>query len=105
MKLRLWACRIKLHNATSELGVALESGLGLENLTVTKITRCIRRKLQVHAIGPSDHSDWLSIHRLSNKKGYTEIVDRFPTDILLSKIMNKFVTSINLAVIISLANT
>ena len=37
MKLRLWACRIKLHNATSELGVALESGLGLENLTMTEM--------------------------------------------------------------------
>ena len=49
--------------------------------------------MQVHAIGPSDHSDWVSMQRLSNKKAYTERADCFPTDILLSKIVNKFMTS------------
>ena len=95
----------------SELGVGLESSLGLENLTATDmnyhllITRCIWWKLQVHAIGPSDHSDWVSIHRLSNKKAYTERVDCSPTDILLSEIVNKFITLAILAAMISSANT
>ena len=90
----------------SELGVGLESGLDLEILTATEIiTRFIWWKLQVHAIGPSDHSDWVSIHRLSNKKAYTERVDCSPTDILLSEIVNKFITSAILAAMISSANT
>ena len=57
--------------------------------------------MQVHAIGSSNYSDWVSIHRLSNKKAYTARFDCFLTDILLSEIMNKFVTSAILAVIIS----
>ena len=56
-------------------------------------------------IGPSDHSDWVSIHRLSNKKAYTERVDCSPTDILLSEIVNKLIASAILAVMISSANT
>ena len=58
----------------------------------------------VHAIRPSDHSDWVSIHRLSNRKVYTEGVDCSPTDILLSEIVNKFITSTVLAAMISSAN-
>ena len=41
--------------------------------------------MQVHATGPLDHSDWVSIHRLSNKKAYTERVDIF-----LSEIVNEY---------------
>ena len=95
----------------SELGLGLESGLGLENLTTTEIelsfliTRCIWWNLQVHTIGPLDHSDLVSIHRLSKKKACTEKVDCFPTDILLSEIVNKFITSAILAAMISSANT
>ena len=59
------------------------------------ITRCIWWKLQVHATRPSDHSDWVSINRLSNKKVYTERV--FPPNILLSEIVNEFITSAVLA--------
>ena len=61
--------------------------------------------MQVHAIGPSDHSDWGSRHILSNKKAYTERVDCSPADILLSEIVNKFITSAILAAMISSANT
>ena len=51
----------------------------------------------------SNHSDWGSIHRLSNKKTCTERVDCFPANVLLSKIANKFITSTILAVMISSA--
>ena len=53
----------------------------------------------VPAIGPTDHSDWVGIHRLSNKKTYTE-----RADMLLSEIVNKFVISAILAAMISSAN-
>ena len=46
-------------------------------------------------IASSDHSDLVSINRLSNKKSYTE---RVPPDSLLSEIGNKFKTSAILAV-------
>ena len=49
----------------------------------------------------SNHSDWGSIHRLSNKRTCTERVDCFPAGVLLSKIANKFITSTILAVMIS----
>ena len=42
-------------------------------------------------MGSSDHSDWVSINRLSDKKAYTERV--LPTYIFLSEIVNKFITS------------
>ena len=90
-----------------ELGIGLESGLGLENLTATEmnnsslIARCIWWKLQAHAIGHSDHSDRVSIHRLPNKKAYTERVDCSPTDILLAEIVNQFISSAILAAMIS----
>ena len=41
--------------------------------------------MQVHVTGPLDDSDWVSIHRLSNKKAYTERVDIF-----LSEIVNEY---------------
>ena len=56
-------------------------------------------KILIHGIGPSDHSDWVSINRLLNKKDYTDRVR--PTDILLSEIVNKFITSTTLAAMIS----
>ena len=56
-------------------------------------------ELQVHAIGPSDHSD-----KFSNKV-YTERVDCSPTYILLYEIVNKCITSAMLAAMISSANT
>ena len=49
-------------------------------------------------MGPSGHSDWVSINRMSNKKTYTERVPH-PTYILLSEIVNKFITSAVLAAI------
>lgn len=59
-------------------------------------------KLQVHAIGgPLDHSDGVSTHKLSNKKLCAERVGCFPTDVLLSEIMNKFLTSAISAVMFS----
>ena len=61
--------------------------------------------VDVHAFGPSDHSDWVSINRLSNKKAYTERVECSHTYIMLSEIVNKFITSAILAAIISSANT
>ena len=49
--------------------------------------------MQVHAIEPSDHSDWVSIHnRLPNKKAYAR-ARCSPTYILLSEIVNKIITS------------
>ena len=60
--------------------------------------------MQDHAIGPSDHSDWVNINRLSNKKAYLERGYCFATDILLSEIVNKFITSAILADVISSAN-
>ena len=56
-------------------------------------------------IASSAQSDWVSIRRLSNKKAYIERVDCSPTDILLSEIVNKFITSAILAAMISSANT
>ena len=61
--------------------------------------------MQVHAIGLSDHNNWVSIHRLSNKKAYTERVDYFPRDSMLSEIVNRFITSAILAAMISSAET
>ena len=56
----------------SELGVGLESGLRLKNLTVKSIIILNHKvplvKTASSATGPSNHSDWVSIHRLSNKK-------------------------------------
>ena len=69
------------------------------------MTRCIWWNLQVYAIGLSDHSDWVSIHKLSNKKAYTEIVGYSATDTLLSKTMNKVITLAMLAFMIYSANT
>ena len=57
----------------------------------------------VPAIGPTDHSDWVGIHRLSNKKTYTERADCSPTYMLLSEIVNKFAISAILASMISSA--
>ena len=56
-------------------------------------------KILIHGIGPSDHGDWVRINRLLNKKDYTERVP--PTDILLSEIVNKFITLTTLAAMIS----
>ena len=53
----------------------------------------------------SDHSNCVSIHRLSNKKAYTERVDCSPVYILLSEIVNKFITLSILAAMISSTNT
>ena len=69
------------------------------------MTRCIWWNLQVYAIGLSDHSDWMSIHKLPNKKAYTEIVGYSATDTLLSKTMNKVITLAMLAFMIYSANT
>ena len=64
-------------------------------------------KIANSCVGPSDHSDWVSIHKLSNylSKPYTEIADCSPTYILLSEIVNKFITSVILAAVISSAET
>ena len=87
----------------AEFGAGLHSGLGLENLRATEMNYHPSSKsasdknctwLQV--IGPSDHSDWVSINRLSSKKAYTERVH--PTGILLSEIVSKFIISAILAV-------
>ena len=59
----------------------------------------------VPAIGPTDHSDWVGRHRLSNKKTYTERADCSPTYMLLSEIVNKFVIPAILAAMISSAET
>ena len=44
-------------------------------------------------------------HRLSNKKAYTERVGCFPINMLLSEIVNKFLTSAILAARITSADT
>ena len=55
-------------------------------------------KLKVHAnSGPSDYSDGVSIHKLSNKKVFIEKVDCFPIYILLFEIVNIFLISAILA--------
>ena len=71
------------------------------NELLSLITRWIWWKLQVHVIGSSDHSNWVSIQRLPSKKAYTQRVYSSPTVIFLSKIVNKFITSAILAVMIS----
>ena len=55
--------------------------------------------------GPSDHSDWVSTQKLSNKKVYTERVDWSSTDILLSEIKSKYITSAMLIPMISSAKS
>ena len=61
--------------------------------------------MQVYAIGrPSDHGDEVNTHKLSHKKVSTERVNFSPRDILLSEIVNKFITSAILAAMISSAN-
>ena len=73
---------------------------------LSSVTRCIWWKVQVDAIEPSDHNDWVSIHnRFSNKKAYTERVDCSPVYIFLSEIVNKFLTSAILAAMIYSTNT
>ena len=87
---------IKLHDAMSvRFRTRFRSGTPNTdwNELASLITRCIWWKLQVQAIGPSDYSDWVSIHRLSNSKAYTQRVDCSLTYILLSEIVIKFVTS------------
>ena len=84
----------------SELGVDLKSGIGLKNLRANEWIIILHHKvhlmkLQFHATGPSDHSDLVSINRLSNKKAYTE--RGLPPNILLSEIKNEFITSAVLA--------
>ena len=74
--------------------------LCLANQTVTEMNyHLIHRKFQVHTIGGlSDHSDGVGTHNLSNEKVDTERVDCFPTDILSSEIVNKFITSVSFSV-------
>ena len=69
-----------------ELGVGFESGLGLEDHSAWLKWIIFNHKVDLMTMGPSDHSDWVTIHRLSNKKAYTERVDCSPADILLSEI-------------------
>ena len=60
--------------------------LGLENLTATEIS--YYHKVHLTKIGrPSDQSDGVSTHRLSNEKVYTERIDCSPTYFLLLEIM------------------
>ena len=70
------------------------------------ITRFIWWKLQVHAIEPSDDSDWVWVYIDSQIRRPTQKKFNVShTDIFLSEIVKKFITSVIFAAMISSANT